>query len=145
MRDLAHWTSVGAIALALACGGDGDTGTPDEAIPAADPSEAPADGPEPADGPDETVSGRSVYMTNCATCHGESGAGEGPAAVGLEPPPADLTDAEWVTGDGTYDAVRNTIENGSPGTAMIGWKGTLTEAEIDAVTNHVLSMGESAD
>lgn len=147
MREVAHWTITGALVLAISCGGgedtDGDVGAPAEATPETEPAEGPGDEAGPADGTAETVSGQSVFVTNCATCHGESGTGEGPAAIGLEPPPADLTDGEWVTGDGSYEAVRNTIENGSPGTAMIGWKGTLTEAEIDAVTRHVRSLSGS--
>lgn len=137
MRELAHWAAACAVALVVACGG-GD-GAEDANAPREDPVET-AEPTEAPDAADVAVSGERIFMTNCATCHGEGGTGEGPAAVGLEPPPADLTDAEWVTGDGSYDAVRGTIEGGSPGTAMIGWKGTLDEAEIDAVTNYVLSL-----
>lgn len=137
MRELAHWAAACAVALVVACGGG--NGADDAGAPREEPVEAV----EPADAggaADVAVSGETIFMTNCATCHGEGGTGEGPAAVGLEPPPANLTDAEWVAGDGSYDAVRGTIEGGSPGTAMIGWKGTLDEAEIDAVTNYVLSL-----
>lgn len=31
------------------------------------------------------------YATHCASCHGASGRGDGPAAAGLTPRPADLT------------------------------------------------------
>ena len=31
------------------------------------------------------------YATYCAACHGPSGRGNGPAAVGMQPAPADLT------------------------------------------------------
>ena len=82
-----------------------------------------------------------MFAANCATCHGDAGRGDGPAATGLEPPPADLTDGTWTTGDGSLQAVTNTIEHGSPGTAMIGWKGTLTDSEIAAVAQHVLDLG----
>jgi len=34
------------------------------------------------------------YTTHCAVCHGTAGRGDGPAAKGLTPPPADLTDAD---------------------------------------------------
>jgi high-affinity iron transporter len=87
------------------------------------------------------TSGAAVFAANCATCHGERGLGDGPAATGLEPPPADLTDTAWTTGDGSVQAVTNTIEHGSPGTAMIGWKGTLTDAEIAAVASYVKDLG----
>lgn len=143
MRALVVSVAVGALA---ACGG----GEPGEADSGADTtaaaSDAPTDSPAPETperAPSTEASGQAVYVANCATCHGESGAGDGPASVGLEPPPADLTDATWVTGDGSIEAIVNTIENGSPGTAMIAWKGTLTEAQIEAVARYVKSLGGS--
>ena len=35
--------------------------------------------------------GQLLYMENCASCHGATGRGDGPAASGLGTPPADLT------------------------------------------------------
>jgi mono/diheme cytochrome c family protein len=35
--------------------------------------------------------GKGLYLRLCASCHGESGKGNGPAAVALKTPPADLT------------------------------------------------------
>jgi mono/diheme cytochrome c family protein len=35
-------------------------------------------------------SGAALYRGNCATCHGTTGAGDGPMAAGLPVPPADL-------------------------------------------------------
>jgi high-affinity iron transporter len=37
--------------------------------------------------------GAPLYAQHCAVCHGDAGAGDGPAALGLEPPPGDLRDA----------------------------------------------------
>lgn len=34
--------------------------------------------------------GMTVFMENCESCHGQTGHGDGPAARGLKPPPADL-------------------------------------------------------
>ena len=113
-------------------GEDGPAGS--DTMAAAEPSDAP---PRDSGG----VSGQAVFAANCATCHGDGGRGDGPAATGLEPPPADLTDGAWTTGDGSLQAITNTIEHGSPGTAMIGWKGTLTDAEIAAVASWVQELG----
>ncbi|MBF5045746.1 MULTISPECIES: cytochrome c [Myxococcaceae] len=38
---------------------------------------------------------RATYESRCATCHGPQGAGDGPAARGLEPAPRNLQDAAW--------------------------------------------------
>ncbi|MDO9523958.1 MAG: c-type cytochrome [Gemmobacter sp.] len=37
------------------------------------------------------ISGKALYGDFCAACHGDSGKGDGPAAAGLSPKPADLT------------------------------------------------------
>ena len=37
--------------------------------------------------------GEALFETNCASCHGASGRGDGPAATGLNPPPSDLSGA----------------------------------------------------
>lgn len=141
MRLLAQGFVIAFALTAVACGrGDVEDAEVDRSAPSAEtlaPDE-PAD--DEATGRTAAVSGQVVYAGNCATCHGERGRGDGPAAVGLEPPPADLTDGVWVTGDGSLAAIKNVIENGSPGTAMIGWKGTLSDAEIDALARHVQSL-----
>ena len=37
------------------------------------------------------LKGQQLFRTNCSTCHGAEGRGDGPAAAGLKVPPADLT------------------------------------------------------
>ena len=36
-------------------------------------------------------SGKEMFVSYCASCHGKSGKGDGPAAAALKQPPADLT------------------------------------------------------
>lgn len=135
MHILIRLLAVSVLVVGLAACGGGDGGPVEE--PAA---EMPDEG-APGDDAMEAADGRAVFATNCATCHGDDGVGGGAAAVGLEPPPADLTDSTWTTGDGSMAAIVNVVENGSPGTAMIAWKGTLTDAEINAVSEYVHAMG----
>jgi mono/diheme cytochrome c family protein len=50
---------------------------------------APLLGPVAARG--EAQSGELLFRRYCASCHGTSGRGDGPAAGALSPPPTDLT------------------------------------------------------
>lgn len=38
-----------------------------------------------------SLSGRDLFVFYCATCHGRGGKGDGPVALSLKTPPADLT------------------------------------------------------
>jgi len=51
------------------------------------------------------VSGKSVFTTYCASCHGESGRGNGAVAVFLRRRPADLTQIA-IRNKGTFPADR---------------------------------------
>jgi mono/diheme cytochrome c family protein len=37
------------------------------------------------------ATGKSLYAETCSGCHGETGKGDGPAAVAFDPKPGDLT------------------------------------------------------
>lgn len=93
--------------------------------------------PVPADAA-SLARGEQVYQANCAGCHGLGGRGDGPAGIGLRPPPADFrvhlaaghTDRElfeWVT-------------NGVAGTAMPAWGDRLSEQERWDVINYVRAL-----
>ena len=82
------------------------------------------------------IQGMALYKARCAVCHGVEGAGDGPAAARLYPKPRDFTlglfkyktsPPETLPTD--EDLIR-TIENGLPGTAMAGWKNTLSDEQI---------------
>jgi mono/diheme cytochrome c family protein len=90
--------------------------------------------------PKSIADGASVYNRSCASCHGKSGTGDGPAAKQLTPTPANLVDDEWKhgTSDGEIFTV---IRNGVPKTAMKGFASKMTEHEIWDVINYLRSIG----
>src|SRR5256886_3489290 len=82
-----------------------------------------------------TTAGKRVYVKWCAGCHGDMGAGDGPAASHMLPRPRDFTGAIYkirTTASGqlpTDQDVLRSIDEGLPGTAMPAWKDRLSERE----------------
>lgn len=79
------------------------------------------------DAPPSLAVGAERYRTYCAQCHGETGAGDGAMAAGLEPPPADLTDPA-LRGTSPLEFFRK-INVGVAGTAMSGYEEQLSLQE----------------
>lgn len=98
-------------------------------------SQAPVITPDPA-------RGASLYAQNCAICHGDSGAGDGPAAVGLEPAPANLRSLERLDQLSLFD-LYNTLGLGIEGTEMPSFADQLDERQRWDVAAYI--AGFSAD
>src|SRR2546430_9567521 len=83
----------------------------------------------------DTTHGKAVYVKWCAGCHGDTGAGDGPAASHMLPRPRDFTGAIYrirTTASGqlpTDQDVLRSIDEGLPGTAMPAWKDRLSDRE----------------
>lgn len=87
--------------------------------------------------PDKTsiAIGEQLYSNNCLVCHGEHGYGDGPAAVNLNPPPADFTGGHTAShpdGDLYY-----WILNGIKDTNMPAFGDKLSEEDAWNLTNYV--------
>lgn len=85
--------------------------------------------------------GMNKYRINCASCHGETGMGDGPAATALDPKPeplattsAELSDAYlfWRISEGGMMAPFNS--------SMPAWKTLLSEEEIWQITGYLRSL-----
>jgi mono/diheme cytochrome c family protein len=97
------------------------------------------DNPVPPVTEEQLAMGKKTFMTICATCHGESGKGDGPASAGLEQKPADFTDpshSAYYSDQGRIYIINNGVE----GTPMVGWASTLSEEEIQSVYGYVKSL-----
>jgi mono/diheme cytochrome c family protein len=95
----------------------------------------------PAGAPPTDV--KQLYDASCANCHGTDGRGHGPAADALNPKPRDFTRGTYKfrsTASGslpTDDDLYRSIENGLPGTSMLGFRGILSEAQMRALVVHL--------
>lgn len=93
--------------------------------------------PIPAD-PASIAEGQRVYQENCLPCHGESGRGDGPAGLTLNPRPANLWE-HMVPGEHTDGELFGWISEGIPGSAMPPFEELLTEEERWHVINYIRS------
>ncbi len=90
---------------------------------------------------------RALFVTHCAACHGTEGHGDGPAADQLYPRPRAFKDSplRFASLDAgplaARDGVVRTIRLGVPRSAMPGFDGVLSNAQIQGIADYVLSMG----
>lgn len=98
--------------------------------------------PTPHAAPDP-ARGAAVYAANCASCHGEAGAGDGPAGEGLDPGPVDFTDRERAR-ERSVLALYQVTTQGLEGTAMASF-GTLSPAERWDVATYVSTLSFTPD
>lgn len=84
-----------------------------------------------------SADGANVFHTNCETCHGVQGHGDGPAGQSLDPKPKNLAALQTAASD---DYLFWRISEGKPGTSMVAWKGILTEEQIWQVVAFIRTL-----
>jgi len=148
-------TAVGtALALfAFGCGEQSDAPTPPkpaERAPAPPPDEAPAPAEAPDTPPAESAAveadakaGKADYQIYCASCHGETGAGDGPVAQALNPKPARHNDGAYMnplTDDYLFKVIKfgGASVGKSPMMAPLG----LSDQQIHNVIAFMRSLAE---
>jgi mono/diheme cytochrome c family protein len=146
-----EWSAVlGALVVVVvtACGPAGDaanqagtdttTQAPPPATPAP-PAAAPPGTPPQGATPEMLVQGQQIFTNTCAICHG-------PDAKGTQLAP-NLTDSEWLHGDGTYNFIIKTVTDGvltpknAPGPMLAKGGANLSDEQVRAVSAYVWSLG----
>lgn len=80
--------------------------------------------------------GKELYTINCASCHNETGAGGGPAAVGMNPAPRNFTSPDGWKNGRTLSGIYTTLEEGTEGSAMISYN-FLTPQERFSIAHYI--------
>jgi mono/diheme cytochrome c family protein len=146
MRSLGVLLSFAVLCAALgACKGQDHAGGPPPAAPAAD-----------SRGETQTAAATSatlqtadqVFSTRCATCHGTSGHGNGPAAQALKPKPRDYSDAAWQKSV-TDEQIKKTIIEGGAAvgkSSLMAPNADLADkpAILDALVEIIRGFGKDA-
>ena len=100
--------------------------------------------------PANLAAGKELYQRHCATCHGETGRGDGPAGHALHLKPANLSDPTGVTRKPLDYWFWRVSEGGtaepfhSRGSVMPGWKYHLSELERWQVIAYARALSASA-
>ncbi len=93
--------------------------------------------------------GKATYMTNCQSCHGDTGKGDGPVGAVLQPPPRDLSKGDFkfdTDSDGKFgtDAdLQNVIRNGGAtygGSPLMAPWPTLSDGDVDNLVAFIRSL-----
>jgi cytochrome c oxidase cbb3-type subunit 3 len=91
----------------------------------------------------EVDQGKKLYGQFCASCHGQSGKGDGPAAAALNPKPRDHTSKEYMSKMSDEDIFK-VIKNGG---ASIGksplmppWGASLKDDQINDVIAYIRTL-----
>jgi cytochrome c oxidase subunit 2 len=88
--------------------------------------------------------GQRLFLKNCAACHGERGAGNGPGGKYQPRTPADFTDARRMLA-GTTALYTAKIRRGGMGTGMPYWGSIFTEEELAALVDYLWSFSLATD
>ncbi len=96
----------------------------------------------------DPTKGETTYKTYCVSCHGEKGAGDGAAAVALNPKPANFNDpklAALATDEYIYKMVRDGGAANGKSAVMVAWGPVLGEDQkIRDVAAYVRAFSKPA-
>ncbi len=87
--------------------------------------------------------GETKFKQLCATCHGPTGHGDGPASAALNPKPRDMSDSEWQASvdDDHLEAV---IMKGGPAVGlspmMTPFGHALSADDLDNIVAYIRSL-----
>ena len=119
-----------------ACGASGRTGTAETSATLAPVPASYSGKTNPSDASAATA-GAAVFKSNCAVCHGPKGHGDGPAGTTLDPSPKNLAELSTIATD---DYLFWRISTGKDGTAMVAWKGVLSDEQIWQLVSFIRTL-----
>lgn len=97
----------------------------------------------------DAAKGKAVFETNCMSCHGATGKGDGPVGAALNPKPRDLSTGEFKFDTdkdgkaGTDADLKNVVKSGAAaygGSPLMAPWAQLADADLDNVIAHIRSL-----
>jgi mono/diheme cytochrome c family protein len=90
--------------------------------------------------PELLAKGKAIYGQTCATCHGNTGHGDGAGGKGLNPPPRNFTLANGWKNGYRLEEIFGTLERGVPGSAMVSYS-YLRKQDRMALAHFIQQLG----
>jgi cytochrome c oxidase cbb3-type subunit 3 len=87
--------------------------------------------------------GKKLYGQFCASCHGQSGKGDGPAAAALNPKPRDHTNKEYMSkmsDEEMFSVIKNGGASVGKSPLMPPWSASLKDEQIRDVMAYVRTL-----
>lgn len=101
-----------------------------------------------ADEKGDEEAGKKTYDLLCASCHGTTGKGDGPAAAAMTPKPADFTDGKLMktlSDQFLFDIIKNGGASVGKSPLMPAWGGQLKDQDIWNLIAYIRELSESHD
>jgi len=80
--------------------------------------------------PELVEKGRTLFSTNCASCHGEQGKGDGVAGASLNPKPRNFTSVDGWTNSPKFSGMYKTLQEGIIARGMASYANLTPEDRI---------------
>ena len=99
-----------------------------------------------ADEKGDEKAGKKTYGILCASCHGNAGKGDGPAAATLPTKPADHTDGkrmQSLSDQFLFDIIKNGGHSVGKSPLMPAWGGQLKDQDIWNLVAYIRSLTKS--
>lgn len=151
-------TTIAALALVAGCKGgeqqqpaNPKPGQQQPAAPAQAPAQAPQAAPQAEEAkavevtPEAKAEADKMFASVCATCHGATGAGDGPASAGFPVKPRAFQDKEWQS-KVSDQHLRDVILKGGPAVGLSPLMPGNPQLEgkpevLEALVQHVRELG----
>lgn len=91
----------------------------------------------------DPAEGKKLYSQFCASCHGESGKGDGPASAALNPKPRNHTDKEYMAKLSDEDMMKVIKEGGTSvgkSPIMPPWGAALKDDQVKDVVAYIRTL-----
>jgi mono/diheme cytochrome c family protein len=130
---------LGAVVLSACGGGSSPAASSPTLVPVPDTYKGKTN---PLSGnADAIAAGQKIFDTNCTSCHGSKGLGDGPAGSSLTPPPANLQKvASTLTDEYLFFRISEGGATAPFNSSMPAWKAVLKENEIWQVISYVKTL-----